>query len=220
MRKYLNLLTPTDEFIVVIVAALGATFVANVLYVFFPLPSQTAISEDALHELLVIEPIILVLVGWFLYARGWTLDTIGLLPSLKDTIFGVGLAFVIEFGSIAVWLVWTQLGLPSPTTSGAIAGPFNPITIIAVSVLNPIFEEIVLSGYVITALKRRTTWQIAATASVALRALCHIYQGSAIVYMLVFGIVLAWWYARYGRLWPLIIAHVVFDFFPLLAYQG
>jgi len=33
-----------------------------------------------------------------------------------------------------------------------------------------------------------------------------------------FGLILTYWYARRGRLWPLIVAHVVFDFFPLLPY--
>jgi CAAX protease family protein len=87
-------------------------------------------------------------------------------------------------------------------------------------VLNPIFEETLLSGYVVTALKRRTSWKIAVAVSVTLRALCHVYQGYAVIFIVIFGFVLAAWYARYGRLWPLIIAHVFYDFFPLMAYQG
>ena len=86
--------------------------------------------------------------------------------------------------------------------------------------INPIFEETLLSGFVVTALKSRTTWQIAVAVSVVLRALLHIYQGVGVIFIVIFGLVLAWWYARHGRLWPLIIAHVLYDFFPLQAYQG
>ena len=109
---------------------------------------------------------------------------------------------------------------PEIPTAQVVAGPFSAITIIAVSILNPIFEESVLSGYVVTALKRRTTWQVAVAASVALRVLCHIYQGFGAIFIVLFGFVLAAWYVRYGRLWPLIVAHVFYDFFPLMAHQG
>ena len=121
---------------------------------------------------------------------------------------------------LALWLALKLVGLPRPAAPQVVAGPFRPLTIVAVSLLTPIFEESLLSGYVVTALRRRTTWQIAVAGSIVLRALCHIYQGFGVIFIVIFGFVLAAWYARYGRLWPLIVAHVFYDFFPLMAHQG
>jgi len=215
LRKYLKLLTPTDEFIIVVVAAFGVPLVINVYVVFFAQYTAPVITEAGLHSLLIDEPIILLGLAAFLHARDWTLETIGLLPSLKETLLGIGLAFVIAFVTMAFWLTVTLVGLSRPATPQVVAGPFSPITIIAVSILNPIFEESLLS-----ALRRRTTWQIAVAGSIVLRALCHIYQGFGVIFIVIFGFVLAAWYARYGRLWPLIVAHVFYDFFPLMAHQG
>jgi membrane protease YdiL (CAAX protease family) len=219
LRNYPKLLTPTDEFIIVIVTALGATLVANVLFVLYAERAGPAITEAALYRLLTVEPILLLLIGGFLYARDWTFETVGLLPTLKETIIGVGLAFVIAIGAIAVWQVVLLSGWRPPARA-IVGGQLSAVTIIAVSVLNPIFEESIFSGYIVTALKRRTTGLTAVAVSVGLRALCHIYQGYGVIFIVVFGVVLAVWYARYGRLWPVIVAHVFYDFFPLLAYQA
>lgn len=220
MRKYLKLLTPTDEFIIVVVAAFGVPVVVNIYVVFLVRYTAPVITEAGLQSLLIVEPLILLGVAAFLHTRDWTLETIGLLPTLKETLLGVGLAFVIAFMTIAFWFTVTLVGLPRPATPQVVAGPFSPITIIAVSIVNPIFEESLLCGYVVTALQRRTSWQIAVAGSVALRALCHIYQGVGVIFIVIFGFILAAWYARYGRLWPLIVAHVFYDFFPLMAHQG
>jgi membrane protease YdiL (CAAX protease family) len=220
LRNYPKLLTPTDEFIIVVVAAFGVPLVVNFYIVLFVHYTVPVITEAGLHALLIDEPIILLGLAAFLYARDWTLETVGLLPSLKETLLGVGLAFVIAFVTMALSMLLAMAGLARPSAAHVVAGPFSPITIIAVSILNPIFEESLLSGYVVTALRRRTTWKIAVAVSVTLRALCHVYQGYAVVFIVIFGFVLAAWYARYGRLWPLIVAHVFYDFFPLMAYQN
>jgi len=220
LRKYLKLLTPTDEFIIVTVAAFGVPLVINAYIVLVGWQTAPVITEAGLRSLLIDEPIVLLIIAIFLHARDWTLETIGLLPSLKETLLGVGLAFVIAFLSMALWFVVSLVGAPQTATEKIVAGPFNPLVVIAVSVLNPIFEETILCGYVVTALKRRASWKVAVVASVLLRSLCHVYQGYAMIYVVVFGVVLAVWYARKGRLWPLIVTHVAYDFFPLLAYQG
>ena len=220
MGRYLKLLTPTDEFIIVVVAAFGVPLVINVYVAFLAQDTAPVITEAGLHSLLIDEPIILLGLAAFLYARDWTLETIGLLPTPRETLLGIGLAFVIAFVTMAFWLTVTLVGLPRPATPQVVAGPFSPLTIIAVSIVNPIFEESLLSGYVVTALQRWTTWQIAVASSIFLRALCHIYQGFGVIFIVIFGFILAAWYARYGRLWPLIVAHVFYDFFPLMAHQG
>jgi membrane protease YdiL (CAAX protease family) len=90
-----------------------------------------------------------------------------------------------------------------------------------VCLVNPFFEEVFVSGYVIAALDpRRTAWT-GINVSVAIRLLYHLYQGPVGVLSVVpIGLVFAWWYARTGRLWPLVMAHALFDFLPLAGYVG
>jgi membrane protease YdiL (CAAX protease family) len=115
------------------------------------------------------------------------------------------------------------VALPSPQLQkageafGLSAGPIDPLVVIAVSIVNPIFEEALLCGYMVTALKGRAHWGIAAGLSIGIRILCHVYQGIVgIIFIVPFGLIFTWWYWRYGRLWPLIVAHVLFDFIALL----
>ena len=47
----------------------------------------------------------------------------------------------------------------------------------------------------------------------ALRVSVHLYQGPllAFVAILPLAIVMTWYYARTGRIWPVIVAHVITD---------
>jgi membrane protease YdiL (CAAX protease family) len=79
-------------------------------------------------------------------------------------------------------------------------------------------EEIMVRGYAMTRLQ-----QLGAPPAVivlvptALWSLLHIYQGLAAV-AVIFGLGLVWalWFQRTRRLWPLIIAHALFDLTQLL----
>jgi hypothetical protein len=54
-------------------------------------------------------------------------------------------------------------------------------------------------------------------ASVAIRLAYHLYQGGiGVIGIIPFGLVCAWWFARAGRLWPVIVAHAVTDATSLL----
>jgi uncharacterized protein len=85
--------------------------------------------------------------------------------------------------------------------------------VIAVSIVNPLFEEFFVSGYLITTLKQwRHPW-FAINVSVTLRLLYHLYQGpSGTVTIIPIGFVFAQWYNRTDRLWPLVVAHALFDY--------
>lgn len=50
--------------------------------------------------------------------------------------------------------------------------------VVLLSVVNPIFEEALLCGYIVTALKERRGFWFAVNVSVALRVANHLYQGS------------------------------------------
>jgi membrane protease YdiL (CAAX protease family) len=56
--------------------------------------------------------------------------------------------------------------------------------------------------------------------SVALRLVCHLYQGTlGVLSVIPVGLIFAYWYVRTGRLWPLIVAHALLDFISLAAFR-
>lgn len=226
MQKFLRALSPIDEFIIVVVAAFGSFIAINILTVLQAAPKASGaygqISESDFAFLLLFELLVLMLLATFLHARGWTLERVGLGPNLKETISGIALVAVTEFVASVIWVVVT---LPSPKlqqaeeTFSVLSGPFSPALVVAVSVVNPIFEETFLCGYMLSALKERTHWWIPVALSVGVRTLCHLYQGPVgLTFVVPLGIIFACWYLRQGRLWPLIVAHVAFDFIPLFWY--
>jgi len=222
--KLLRALSPRDELIIVVGGAFGYSIVGSILMAFTNKPGAPLFSGSDFKRLLVEELIVLVVLTTFLRIRGWTVERIGLGPSLRETLLGLGLALIIIFAHMAVWIVaagTSSHALAAGQNFNFVEGTIEPAVVIAVSIVNPIFEELFLCGYLVTALKDRAGPRTAINVSVGIRLLCHLYQGIVgVIFIVPFGLILTYWYAREGRLWPLIVAHVVFDFFPLLAYAS
>lgn len=222
MLKLLRALSPRNELIIVVVGAFGYPIVGSTLSAITHEPGTPLVSGSDFKRLLVGELIILGVLTTFLRVRGWTLERIGLGPNLRETLTGLGLALIVIFVSGVVWafaaLTLSHV-LEAEQNVDFVGGRIEPAILIAISIVNPIFEELFLCGYLVTALKDRAGPWTAINISVGIRLLYHLYQGIVGVILIVpFGLILTYWYARQGRLWPLIIAHVLFDFFPLLAY--
>jgi membrane protease YdiL (CAAX protease family) len=125
--------------------------------------------------------------------------------------------FAIAYSAVAA--AWP----PAAQAMRGAAGLWPSISlsaVIAVSAINPLFEEIFVCGYVITALKDRPDPWTGIHVSVAIRLLYHLYQGAiSAVGIVPFGLIFGFWYARTGRLWPVIVAHAIWDFVGLIQYM-
>jgi uncharacterized protein len=209
------------EFTIVIVSAFGWFFVRALSEV-ISRSTQSHINEEHLRFLLIYEPIALFCLLAFLLVRGWTLDSLGLRPSFRDA--GVGALLAIA-GYGASILALTMFAALSQTVEQSIkqseslfATGVGMGTIVAVAIINPVFEELFVTGYVVSALKGRATFWTTVGASVVIRLSYHLYQGSAgLIGIAPIGLIFANLYFREGRLWPLIVAHALLDFFGLLA---
>jgi membrane protease YdiL (CAAX protease family) len=81
-----------------------------------------------------------------------------------------------------------------------------------VSVVNGIFEELFVAGYIITALVARRGMWMAINVSVVVRLLYHLYQGPiGIMTVVPMGLLYGYVYSRTRQLWPLMVAHVILD---------
>jgi membrane protease YdiL (CAAX protease family) len=93
-------------------------------------------------------------------------------------------------------------------------------TTLAASLINPVFEEVFVCGYVISALKARRGLTTAVNVSAGVRVSYHFYQGAVgVIGIAPMALLFAYWFARTGRLWPLIVAHALQDFVGLVAFM-
>jgi membrane protease YdiL (CAAX protease family) len=227
MRQYLQALPPAAEFAIVILGAFGilllTTFLTLVTGTSAADPDSTGWYTGAhLLSVVVYELPVGAAVLGFMRLRGWSLARLGLRITARETLVGFGLAILAELACYAA-LFALVMALPDFTktmvTSQAKPGGFGLWTVIVLAIVNPMFEETFVCGYVVTVLKERADVSTAVTISTAIRLLYHLYQGPiAFIGIVPFGFVLAWWYARTGRLWPVIVAHALADFVALVGY--
>jgi uncharacterized protein len=89
--------------------------------------------------------------------------------------------------------------------------------VFVVSVVNGIFEEVFVAGYIITALTRTRGPWTGINVSVGMRLLCYLSQGAiAALSVVPLGLLFAYVYARTRLLWPLICAHITFELVSLV----
>ncbi len=106
---------------------------------------------------------------------------------------------------------------PSQSARFTAAGLTVPF-IVHLSVINPIFEEVLEVGYFVHSLRSYGMWA-AVLASALFRAFLHMYQGvNGMLCIFVIGLIFGWTYSKWRQLWPLVIAHALWDFFALLTF--
>ena len=178
------------------------------------------ITNEALHHTVLYELGVMMILIPFLKARGWSRERLGIRPTAADSMWGVGI--VVGYYAVAIVLVtlianiWPQAVLVASRIRLA-QGPFDWPTMITTSVVNPVFEEVFVCGYVITALKDRFGTTTAVNVSAGIRVFYHFYQGAlGVLGITPMALLFAYWFARTGRLWPLIVAHALQDFTALV----
>lgn len=222
MRRFLQDVSAATEFLVVLLLSLGYFVLGSLLSLLYPDPRETISSSD-LYFLIGYETFLLLLLGWFLRLRGWSFARLGLSFRPGDVPAGVGIAVVAYLGYVGFFLAG---GIVSPglLRDAALAVPVAPDiglpTIFVVSLLNPVFEEVFVCAYVVSSLRDSRSFWFAVNTSIALRLSYHLYQGPVgIVSIVPFGFLFAYWYARTGRLWPMIIAHAMYDMLGLMNFR-
>jgi membrane protease YdiL (CAAX protease family) len=222
MRRWVQALPASVEFAVVVLGAFGYFIVVSLLAAVWHRPHAVPVADAQLVELMVYELALTALLAGFLWLRGWSFARLGLRFGPVETLTGFALAGAAYLAYVAAFVliarVWPQAAQAMrPETFGS--SGISLASAVALAVVNPVFEELFVCGYVIAALEKPGDTWVGIHVSVAIRLLYHLYQGAvAAIGVVPFGLILALWYARTGRLWPVIVAHAVTDFAALLHY--
>lgn len=224
MKERIAKWSDRTERVLVLLIAFGISIPNSLYALVFPARvferAVPPINGPHLLSTLAYEIVVGALLAGFLYMRGWTWERLGLTATWRDPLWALAVLFT---GYAAYFLLWYAVGSLWPgfyqlaTRTHLVAAHIDWPIVAAVSVVNPIFEEVFVCGYVIAALKGPSGAGVAINVSAALRLFYHLYQGPVgVVGLVPIGLTFAIWFARTGRLWPLILAHAMLDLLGLL----
>jgi uncharacterized protein len=222
LHELIRRLPARIEFLVVITWAFGLPIFASILSIG---NTDTAMAEGmydnaGLTGVLIVELVQSIFLVWFLRIRGWTLEKLGLNVTLRGTGYGVALlvvtyALLTGVQYLAGWL----LPIDMEAAAARYPSPANDLSmnlVFTVSVVNGIFEEVFVAGYVIAALTPVRGMWMAINVSTCIRLLYHLYQGPiGILSVVPVGLLFGYVYSRTRMLWPLILAHIAIDIIGL-----
>jgi len=128
------------------------------------------------------------------------------------------LAWIDQF-TIYRWLPSAPSGDVGNLLSGLMENPFllalwlGPVVWIGVAGFEEVSRAFILDRLWVAWPGRKGRW-IAVLLSVAIFSIAHFYQGIAgMISVGIMALISAVYYMRYGRIWPLIIAHALYDSF-------
>ena len=171
------------------------------------------VSDAALLATLAAEAVLAAAMVPWLRRRGWSPAAVSGDPRPVDVLRGAGL-WLATIAAVSVAFLPVYLSAPGWAMSLAeqrlLGGISLPVLVLA-AVWNSVFEEFLWLGYGVTALAPRLGMGWACAVSILLRVSIHAYQGLAgmVLGVLPVALVLTWYFARTGRLWPAVVAHVV-----------
>jgi membrane protease YdiL (CAAX protease family) len=222
MQKIIAGLSPQTEAAIVLLIAFGWQAAISLLHLAGLLAEPGEVDQAVL--LIVAEPLILIAVYAFLRLRGERIEPQTLIPKPLDFLYGCGLAGLAYFAFALLMLLASALlpdliATPDPATPTIAESPPMDLALTDLAFLiHGAFEELLLCGYLISRLRRFVPVWNAIHLSVLLRLLCHIDSGAeAVLEVIPLGLAFAGWFSVTGKLWPLIIGHLLIDLLALVS---
>lgn len=132
----------------------------------------------------------------------------------RDALRGVALALVIGIPGIGLYVAGRALGITVNVVPTALDQYWWTVPILLLSAARAgITEEVIVVGYLFARLRDLGwgRWTIILSTAL-LRGTYHLYQGfGAFIGNIAMGVLFGWLYSRWGRVLPLVIAHVAID---------
>jgi uncharacterized protein len=199
------------EFTLVIAVAFGLFILGSLDAAVAWKDQEIRFGDRELLGALGFELAIAPIVWYVLRARGWKWEDFALHYSAGTTLVGIGIAGFI----LLTWCAFEKLVGKVPAI-----GEASLLIALAVSIVNPLFEELLVLAYVVQSMRKRFGLVTAMNVSIAVRLLYHLYQGPMVVLPIaIFGVVVTVAYVRLGRLWPVVFAHGLLDFVAFMGFE-
>ena len=139
----------------------------------------------------------------------------------RDLGGGVLLVLVIGIPGLGLYALGRMLDITVQVSASPLDPSLWTIPLLVLAALRAgLTEEVIMVGYLFDRLRRLGwSWWSIILASALLRGAYHAYQGiGPIIGNIAMGLVFGWVYKRWGRVMPLVIAHVLIDIVAFIAY--
>jgi membrane protease YdiL (CAAX protease family) len=180
-------------------------------------PRQTKLGNNEVLRIVIAELLALAPALWIGSIRGWSLAAFGWQISWETTATGALLFAALLALSSIYGAILNVLRIEAP--KGFILPGATLPFILLLSIVNPVFEEILESGYILGALHHWGLWP-AVLASAVFVAFLHVYLGLIrvpLIFLIRVAIGVTYW--RWPNFWPLIVAHSLADLWGMLNAQ-
>jgi membrane protease YdiL (CAAX protease family) len=164
-----------------------------------------------------------VLLAFYLLARANDTKSIGVdrTQPLRDLARGAGLAALIGFSGLGLYFLAYKSGIALNVVAENEPDVWWRYPILLLSALqNGLLEEVLVTGYLLTRLRRlgvRPGYAIAISAT--LRGSYHLYQGfGGFAGNAIMGVIFGTLFLRWRRATPMIIAHTLIDAVAFIGY--
>lgn len=139
----------------------------------------------------------------------------------RDAGWGALIALTIGAGGIVVYLGGRALGLTVAVNPAGLADHWWTVPVLLLAAARAgLQEEVIMVGYLFARLRQLGwgTWPIILF-SATIRGTYHLYQGwGSFVGNFLMGIAFGWIAARWGRVFPLVVAHFLIDAVVFVGY--
>lgn len=216
MKERIEGLTDRAEFFLVITLSF-AYFIGTSLSVLVLNIRQFELTTGRALRGIATETAILLVVFWILRLRGWRLGRLTGRFTIPASLAGIPLCMAYYFLYVAMALTVAAVIPGGARLSTVQVVPTAPVLVmLAFIVINSVFEEVLVTGYVVSALSEQGA-ALAITASTLLRFLYHLYQGPvAALSVLPLGLLFGTVFWKWRNLWPLVVAHTLANLLALL----
>ncbi len=201
----------TQDIVFVTVLCFGTFIFASIRAVALGFPVKP-FTDAAFFEIVATELLLGTAALAYLRLRGYGLGLLKITPTVMGSLAG---AFLLVLGSIVgatlAYLVARGDASAQPIAQMVARATVSPVPLVAVCIINGLYEETFLCGYLQRALASHGA-AFAIGASLLVRTSYHLYQGPAgAVSVLGFGLVLSLYFQRTRKLWPIAFAHMLTD---------
>jgi membrane protease YdiL (CAAX protease family) len=164
-----------------------------------------------------------VLLAVYLLFRAGDWSSIGLNWSQpgRDFLRGAALAALIGFSGLGLYLIAYKAGIAVNVVAEGLPDVWWRFPVLILSAFqNGLLEEVLVTGYLLTRLRKLGMNPVAAIAiSATLRGSYHLYQGfGGFIGNAIMGVIFGVLFLRWRRVGPMIVAHTLIDAVAFIGY--
>ncbi len=201
--------TSYGEAAVVVALCFGIFILSSTIKMVSPSVGGQTFTDSVLQSIMVLELILAACALAVLSARGYPLQTLLPRASWTGVVVGTVLYMLVAGGDMVLgWFAPDRLLQP---VQQMLEGQRSLAVLLSLSVVNGVYEEVFLLAFLQRGL-RRLGGSNALGIALLVRMLYHTYQGPlGLMAVAIFGLLAGYYYLRSGRLFPVIVAHIVAD---------